>query len=135
MSSREETHPETQQQRKQQVADKLTFSFRRYGTTVLPENVLPLNAGRYNCCTRHKARAVRDLSSQVRLCSQDRCVCGAKGDPNHYATVCPVTKYFHFTKPRAENLSTWFENIVQGRRSLARLMNILPGRRHDIIMD
>ncbi|GBO25066.1 hypothetical protein AVEN_114841-1 [Araneus ventricosus] len=72
------------------------------------------------------------------LCSHDRCVCGAKGDPNHYATVCPVTKPFHFTKPSAESLSTWCENIVQEKRSLARLMNImkiLHERRHDIIMD
>ncbi|GBM28045.1 hypothetical protein AVEN_27434-1 [Araneus ventricosus] len=38
------------------------------------------------------------------LCSQDRCVCGAKGDPNHYATVCPVTKPFHLMKPNDENL-------------------------------
>ncbi|GBN54485.1 hypothetical protein AVEN_68123-1 [Araneus ventricosus] len=72
------------------------------------------------------------------LCSHDRCVCGAKGDPNHYATVCPVTKPFHFTKPSAGNLSTWCENIVQDKRSLVRLMNImkiLHERRHDIIMD
>ncbi|GBN89216.1 hypothetical protein AVEN_156776-2-1, partial [Araneus ventricosus] len=39
------------------------------------------------------------------LCSHDRCVCGAKGDPNHYATVCPVTKSFHFLKPSAETPS------------------------------
>ncbi|GBN13982.1 hypothetical protein AVEN_252670-1 [Araneus ventricosus] len=72
------------------------------------------------------------------LCSHDRCVCGAKDDPNHYATVCPVTKPFHFTKPSAANLLTWCENIVQGKRSLARLMNImkiLHERRHDIILD
>ncbi|GBO44143.1 hypothetical protein AVEN_135864-1 [Araneus ventricosus] len=25
------------------------------------------------------------------LFSHDRCVCGAEGDPNHYATVCPVS--------------------------------------------
>ncbi|GBM47914.1 hypothetical protein AVEN_59278-1 [Araneus ventricosus] len=49
------------------------------------------------------------------LCSHDRCVCGAKGDPNHYATVCPVTKPFHFMKPSAESLSTWYENIVQDK--------------------
>ncbi|GBM35575.1 hypothetical protein AVEN_121031-1 [Araneus ventricosus] len=55
------------------------------------------------------------------LCSHDRCVRGAKGDPNHYATVCPVTKPFHFAKPSAENLLTWCENIVQDKRSLARL--------------
>ncbi|GBM84266.1 hypothetical protein AVEN_102016-1 [Araneus ventricosus] len=35
------------------------------------------------------------------LCSHDRCFCGAEGDPNRYATVCPVTKPFHFTKPSA----------------------------------
>ncbi|GBM77108.1 hypothetical protein AVEN_77626-1 [Araneus ventricosus] len=72
------------------------------------------------------------------LCSHHRCVCGAKGDPNHYATVCPVTKPFHFKKPSAENLSTWCENIVQNKRSLARLMiimKILHERRHDMIMD
>ncbi|GBL84049.1 hypothetical protein AVEN_100907-1 [Araneus ventricosus] len=72
------------------------------------------------------------------LCSHDQRVCGAKGDPNHYSTVCPVTKPFHFKKPSAENLSTWCENIVQDRRSLARLMSIvkiLHERRHDIIMD
>ncbi|GBM49170.1 hypothetical protein AVEN_148090-1 [Araneus ventricosus] len=72
------------------------------------------------------------------LCSHDRYVCGAKGDPNHYATVCPVTKPFHFTQPSAENLSTWCENIAQDKRSLARLMSImkiLHERRHDIIMD
>ncbi|GBM86300.1 hypothetical protein AVEN_207991-1 [Araneus ventricosus] len=28
------------------------------------------------------------------LCSHDRCVCGDAGDPNHYATDCPVTKPF-----------------------------------------
>ncbi|GBN53423.1 hypothetical protein AVEN_249019-1 [Araneus ventricosus] len=55
------------------------------------------------------------------LCSHNRCVCDAKGDPNHYATVCPVTKSFHFMKPSAENLSTWWENIVQDKRSMARL--------------
>ncbi|GBL94006.1 hypothetical protein AVEN_76722-1 [Araneus ventricosus] len=71
------------------------------------------------------------------LFSHDRCVCGAKDDPNHYATACPVTEPFHFTKPSAENLSTWYENIVQDKRSLARLMSImiLHERRHDIIMD
>ncbi|GBO38534.1 hypothetical protein AVEN_11335-1, partial [Araneus ventricosus] len=57
------------------------------------------------------------------LCSHDRCVCGAKGDPNHYATVCPVTKPFHFMKPSAEN--TWCENSVRDKRSLARCMNIM----------
>ncbi|GBM87133.1 hypothetical protein AVEN_110013-1 [Araneus ventricosus] len=72
------------------------------------------------------------------LWSHDRCVCGAKGDPNHYATIFPVTKPFHFTKTSAENLSTWCENIVQDKRSRARLMNIMKihhERRHDIIMD
>ncbi|GBO15025.1 hypothetical protein AVEN_167640-1, partial [Araneus ventricosus] len=72
------------------------------------------------------------------LCSHDQCVCGDGGDPNHYATVCPVTKPFHFTKPGAGNLSTWCENIVRDKRSLARLksiMKILHERRHDIIMD
>ncbi|GBL73419.1 hypothetical protein AVEN_159429-1 [Araneus ventricosus] len=72
------------------------------------------------------------------LCSHDRCVCGAKGDPNRYATVCPVTKPFHFTKPSTENLSTWCENIDQDKRSLARLMSfmrIFHERRDDIIMD
>ncbi|GBO13608.1 hypothetical protein AVEN_222347-1 [Araneus ventricosus] len=64
MSSREETHPETRQQRKQQVADKLTFSFRRYDTTVVPENVLPLNAVRYNYCTRHKYEFLTPYSTQ-----------------------------------------------------------------------
>ncbi|GBM47587.1 hypothetical protein AVEN_77027-1 [Araneus ventricosus] len=59
------------------------------------------------------------------LCSHDRCVCGAKGDSNHYATVCPVTKPFHFTKPSAESLSTWCKNTDQEKRSLARLMNIM----------
>ncbi|GBM34238.1 hypothetical protein AVEN_60579-1 [Araneus ventricosus] len=38
------------------------------------------------------------------LCSHDQCVCGAEGDPNHFVTVFPVAKPFHFTKPRAENL-------------------------------
>ncbi|GBO27185.1 hypothetical protein AVEN_43017-1 [Araneus ventricosus] len=33
------------------------------------------------------------------LCSHDRCVCGAKGDRNHYVTVCPVTKRFHSRSP------------------------------------
>ncbi|GBM03855.1 hypothetical protein AVEN_231321-1 [Araneus ventricosus] len=59
------------------------------------------------------------------LCSHDRCVCGAEADPNHYATVCLVTKLLHFTKSSSENLSTWCENIVQDKRSLARLMNIM----------
>ncbi|GBM06517.1 hypothetical protein AVEN_150356-1 [Araneus ventricosus] len=62
-----------------------------------------------------------------------------KGDPNHYATVCPVTKPFHFTKPSAENLSTWCENIVQDKRKdkarLMSIMKILHERRHNIIMD
>ncbi|GBM33589.1 hypothetical protein AVEN_181834-1 [Araneus ventricosus] len=31
----------------------------------------------------------------------------------------PVTKPFHFMKTRAENLSTWYENVVQNKRSLA----------------
>ncbi|GBO37756.1 hypothetical protein AVEN_275340-1 [Araneus ventricosus] len=62
---------------------------------------------------------------RFRVCSHDRCVCGDKGDQNHNATVCPVTKPFHFTKPSAENLSTWCENIVQDKRFLARLMNIM----------
>ncbi|GBN76610.1 hypothetical protein AVEN_8001-1 [Araneus ventricosus] len=41
-----------------------------------------------------------------RLCSHDLCVCGDKGDPNHYAADCPATKPFRFMKPSAENLST-----------------------------
>ncbi|GBM34163.1 hypothetical protein AVEN_34526-2-1, partial [Araneus ventricosus] len=49
------------------------------------------------------------------FCLHERCVCGANGDPNHYATDCPVTKPFHFTKPSAENLSTWCEDIVQNK--------------------
>ncbi|GBM65725.1 hypothetical protein AVEN_110411-1, partial [Araneus ventricosus] len=55
------------------------------------------------------------------LCSNNRCLCGDKGDPAH----CSVTKTFHFMKPSAENLSTRCENIVQNKRSLARLMNIM----------
>ncbi|GBL93554.1 hypothetical protein AVEN_59737-1 [Araneus ventricosus] len=72
------------------------------------------------------------------LCSHDRCIFGAKGDSNHYATVFPVTKPFHFSKPSAENLSTWCENIAQGQNFLAPLMsimNILHERRHDIVRD
>ncbi|GBL95397.1 hypothetical protein AVEN_154800-1 [Araneus ventricosus] len=72
------------------------------------------------------------------LCSQDRCVCGDKGDPNHNITDCSVTKPFHFMKPRTEILSTWCENIAQNKRFLARLLNItkiLHERRHDIIID
>ncbi|GBN72161.1 Uncharacterized protein K02A2.6 [Araneus ventricosus] len=72
------------------------------------------------------------------LCSHDRCVCGAKGDPHYCATICRATKSFHITKPSVENLSTWCENNVQDKRSLARLMNImkiLHERRQDIIMD
>ncbi|GBN93640.1 hypothetical protein AVEN_257032-1 [Araneus ventricosus] len=71
------------------------------------------------------------------LCSHDRCVCGAKDDPNHYATVCPVTKPFRFTKPSAEILSMWCENIVRNKRSLARLMSImriLHERRRGIVI-
>ncbi|GBN33890.1 hypothetical protein AVEN_111135-1, partial [Araneus ventricosus] len=44
----------------------------------------------------------------------DRCVCGAKGDPNHYATVCSVTKPTIF--------STWCEDIVQDKRSQGRFI-------------
>ncbi|GBN72783.1 hypothetical protein AVEN_197580-1 [Araneus ventricosus] len=76
------------------------------------------------------------LSSLYEETKHKSCVCSAKGDPN--ATVCPATKPFHFTKPSAENLSTWCENIVQDKRSLARLMSImkiLHERRQDIIMD
>ncbi|GBN01697.1 hypothetical protein AVEN_134273-1 [Araneus ventricosus] len=65
----------------------------------------------------------------------DRCVCGDEGDPNHYATVI---RPFHFKKLSAENLSTCCVNIVQNKRSLARLMNIkkiLHERWHDIIID
>ncbi|GBN98516.1 hypothetical protein AVEN_192514-1 [Araneus ventricosus] len=72
------------------------------------------------------------------LCSHDRWICGAKGDPNHHATACPVTKPFHFTKPNAENFSTWCGNIVQDKRFLGRLMCIMKifhEQRHDIIMD
>ncbi|GBO34581.1 hypothetical protein AVEN_139423-1, partial [Araneus ventricosus] len=47
------------------------------------------------------------------LCSHDRCVYGDKGDPDHYATDCSVTKPFHFLKSSAENPSTWYENIVK----------------------
>ncbi|GBN66852.1 hypothetical protein AVEN_204020-1 [Araneus ventricosus] len=71
------------------------------------------------------------------LSSHDRCVCGDKSDPNHYATDCPVTKPFHFTKPSAVNLSTWCRNIVQNKISLAQLVNImkiLHERRHDIVI-
>ncbi|GBN00222.1 hypothetical protein AVEN_38738-1 [Araneus ventricosus] len=72
------------------------------------------------------------------LCSRDRCVCGDKGNPKHYATDSPVTKPFHFRKPSAENISTWCVNIFKNKRSLARLINImktLHDRRHDIIID
>ncbi|GBM20185.1 hypothetical protein AVEN_5702-1 [Araneus ventricosus] len=70
------------------------------------------------------------------LCS--RCVRDDKDDPDHYATDYPVTKPFHFKMPSAENLSTWCENIIQDKRSLARLMSImriLHERRHNAIMD
>ncbi|GBM96634.1 hypothetical protein AVEN_15666-1 [Araneus ventricosus] len=40
------------------------------------------------------------------LRSPDRYVCGEKGDPDHYAIDCPVTKPSHFVKPSTENLST-----------------------------
>ncbi|GBN79170.1 hypothetical protein AVEN_200400-1 [Araneus ventricosus] len=69
------------------------------------------------------------------LCSHDRC--DDKGDPDHYATGCSLTKPFHFMKPSAENLSTYSENIIQNKRSFVRLMNmmkILSERRHDIII-
>ncbi|GBL78305.1 hypothetical protein AVEN_56699-1 [Araneus ventricosus] len=72
------------------------------------------------------------------LRSHDCCVCSDKGDPDHYATDCPLTKPFHFIKQIAKNPSTWCENIVQNKRSLARLMNImkiLHERRHDVIID
>ncbi|GBN82482.1 hypothetical protein AVEN_29530-1 [Araneus ventricosus] len=71
------------------------------------------------------------------LSSHDRCVCGDKSDPNHYATDCPVTKPFHFTKSSAVNLSTWCQNIVQNKISLAQLVNImkiLQERRPDIVI-
>ncbi|GBM07184.1 hypothetical protein AVEN_151307-1, partial [Araneus ventricosus] len=71
------------------------------------------------------------------LSSHNRCVCGAKGHPNHYATDCPVTKPFHFTKPSAVNLSTWCQNIVPNKISLTQLVNvmkILHERRRDIII-
>ncbi|GBM71620.1 hypothetical protein AVEN_275086-1, partial [Araneus ventricosus] len=71
------------------------------------------------------------------LSSYDRCVCGDNSYSNHYATDCPVTKPFHFTKPSAVNLSTWCQNIVQNKISLAQLVNImkiLQERRHDIII-
>ncbi|GBL87589.1 hypothetical protein AVEN_165192-1 [Araneus ventricosus] len=32
--------------------------------------------------------------------------CGDKGDPDHYATDCPVTKPSQFINPSAETLST-----------------------------
>ncbi|GBN31109.1 Cytochrome P450 4C1 [Araneus ventricosus] len=62
---------------------------------------------------------LQKMSYRFDLCSHDGCVCGDKGDPNHYATDYPLTKPFHFMKPGAENLSTWCENIVQNKRSLA----------------
>ncbi|GBN63311.1 hypothetical protein AVEN_189015-1 [Araneus ventricosus] len=33
-------------------------------------------------------------------------ICGAEGDPNHYATVYPVTKPFHFKKPSPGSIFT-----------------------------
>ncbi|GBM76057.1 hypothetical protein AVEN_153308-1 [Araneus ventricosus] len=92
--------------------------------------------------TGHSPLQIKERTWAVRdkfgLCSHDRCVCGAKGDPNHCATVCSVTKPFYFTKPSAEDLSTWCVNIVQDKISLTRLMNIMKillERRHDVIMD
>ncbi|GBN31104.1 hypothetical protein AVEN_96873-1 [Araneus ventricosus] len=62
---------------------------------------------------------LQKMNYRFDLCSHDGCVCGDKGDPNHYATDYPLTKPFHFMKPGAENLSTSCENIVQNKRSLA----------------
>ncbi|CAL1262108.1 unnamed protein product, partial [Larinioides sclopetarius] len=86
-----------------------------------------------------KRRSVQSLIRyRFGLCSHDYCVCGAKRDPNHYATDCPMTKHFHFTKPSAENLSTWYEKIVNDKRSFVRIMcimKILHEWLQDIIMD
>ncbi|GBO08977.1 hypothetical protein AVEN_5605-1 [Araneus ventricosus] len=67
-------------------------------------------------------------------CSHDGGVSDDESDPDHYAPDCPVTKPSHFTNSGAENLSTWCENILPDKKSLARLMKIHE-RRHDTIID
>ncbi|GBM33779.1 hypothetical protein AVEN_183038-1 [Araneus ventricosus] len=71
------------------------------------------------------------------FCSRDRCVCGDKGDPNHYATVCPVTNPFI-------SRSQVLKNFRRGVKILSKtkdpwhdscITKIQHERRHDITMD
>ncbi|GBN78545.1 hypothetical protein AVEN_161452-1 [Araneus ventricosus] len=40
------------------------------------------------------------------LRSSDQCSCGETGSPLHFATSCPHTKTWHFTKPSDDNFYT-----------------------------
>ncbi|GBL99451.1 hypothetical protein AVEN_63847-1 [Araneus ventricosus] len=40
-----------------------------------------------------------------------------KGRPLHYATSCPLTSSFHFTKPSAEHILLWWKNLLLNKPS------------------
>ncbi|GBN14336.1 hypothetical protein AVEN_70451-1 [Araneus ventricosus] len=59
------------------------------------------------------------------LRSSDKCSCGQTGTPFHFATSCPFTKQWHFSKPSNDNLLLWKKEILNNHRSRTRLQNMM----------
>jgi len=51
------------------------------------------------------------LGKQTRYPLAHRAACSKYGDAEHYIFECPLTVYYHFSKPSASNESLWFSNI------------------------
>ncbi|GBN02556.1 hypothetical protein AVEN_89522-1 [Araneus ventricosus] len=59
------------------------------------------------------------------LRSSDDCSCGDIGTPLHYATSCPHTKNWHFSKPSSNNLLHWKKSILNNNQSRKRLQILM----------
>ncbi|GBN26166.1 hypothetical protein AVEN_114351-1, partial [Araneus ventricosus] len=55
------------------------------------------------------------------LRTHDKCSCGGKGDPIHYATKCLFTLSWHFQTPTVSLKLQWLRNILANNLSRTRL--------------
>ncbi|GBL79036.1 hypothetical protein AVEN_48987-1 [Araneus ventricosus] len=55
----------------------------------------------------------------------DSCACGEVGDPNHYATSCPLTLSWHIRKPSTSLESLWYQRVLENPNLRKRIMNMI----------
>ncbi|XP_055924650.1 uncharacterized protein LOC129956737 [Argiope bruennichi] len=62
---------------------------------------------------------------RFQLRDSSTCGCGEEGTPFHYATSCPLTTTYHFTKPSQHLEPIWWKRITSNKTSRVKIIQLI----------